>query len=93
MKAIWKGRVIAESDKMVMVERNYYFPPEAVNMEYLQKSGNTYKCHWKGTADYYNIVVDGETNSDAAWVYPEPASPAKQIKGHFAFWKGVEVKE
>ncbi len=62
-----------------------------VKTEYLQKSGRTYHCPWKGLADYYNVVVDGKTNEDAAWVYLEPAEPAKQIKGRFAFWRGVEV--
>ena len=92
MKAVWKNKVIAESDKTVVVERNHYFPPESVKMEYLKKSGNTYKCHWKGIADYYNVVVGGEKNSDAAWVYPKPMPAAKEIAGRFAFWREVEVK-
>ena len=65
MKATWKGAVIAQSDKTVEVENNHYFPADSVNMEYLKKNGNTYKCSWKGTADYYDVVVDGEKNEDA----------------------------
>lgn len=91
MKAVWRGKIIAESDKTVVVENNHYFPPGSVKMEYLKKSGNTYQCKWKGVADYYDVVVGGEVNPDAAWVYPEPTEPAKMIKGRFAFWKGVEV--
>ena len=34
-KAIWKGKVIAETDKHELVEGNVYFPPETVNREYL----------------------------------------------------------
>lgn len=93
MKAIWNDKVIAASDNTVVVENNHYFPPEAVKMEYLKKSGNKYQCHWKGVADYYDVVVGGKVNHDAAWVYPEPTDPAKQIKGRFGFWKGVEVLE
>jgi uncharacterized protein (DUF427 family) len=92
MKAIWKGKVLAESSDTVIVESNHYFPADSVKMEYLQKSGNTYECPWKGQCEYYNVVVDGETNEDAAWVYPEPKDAAKQIKGRFAFWRGVEVE-
>jgi len=91
MKANWENTILAESDKTVVVENNHYFPPDSVKMECLQKSGNTYQCHWKGKAEYYNVVVGGETNEDAAWSYPEPSDAAKNIKGHFAFWKGVEV--
>lgn len=93
MKAIYKDKVIAESDKTVAVENNHYFPAESVKMEYLQKSGNTYLCKWKGVADYYNVTVNDETLEDAAWVYPEPTDTAKQIKGYFSFWKGVQVTE
>lgn len=91
MKAIWKNKVLAESDKTVVVENNHYFPPDAVKMEYLKSSGTIYKCHWKGTADYYDVVVDGEVNKEAAWVYPDPTPEAKLIKGHFGFWRGVEI--
>lgn len=93
MRAVWKDQVIAESDQTVVIERNHYFPPESVKTEFLKKSGNTYQCTWKGVADYYDVVVNGEANHDAAWVYPEPTEPAKRIKGHFAFWRGVKVVE
>jgi uncharacterized protein (DUF427 family) len=43
-------------------------------------------------ASYYNVEVNGETNKDAAWYYPEPKDAAKQIKGHIAFWRGVKVQ-
>lgn len=93
MKAIWKNTVVAESDDTVIVESNHYFPPESVHMQYLKKSGDTYTCHWKGVCDYYDIMVYGETNKNAAWVYPNPTDAAKKIKGRFAFWQGVEVKK
>lgn len=93
MKAIWNNQVIAESDKTVIVEKNHYFPPDSVKMEYLKKSGNQYTCPWKGICDYYDIVVDGEVNKDAAWSYPESTPAAQKIKGYFGFWRGVEVKE
>lgn len=93
MKAIWNNAVIAESDKTVVVENNHYFPPESVKMEHLKKSGNKYTCPWKGVCDYYNVEAGGKTAEDGAWMYPEPTEAAKQIKGYFAFWKGVAVAE
>lgn len=91
MKAIWNNTVIAESDKVEVVEANYYFPPESVKMEYLKKSGNQYTCQWKGVCDYYDVIVEGKANKDAAWVYPHPTEAAKNITGYVAFWRGVEV--
>ena len=90
-RATWNGAVIAESDRYEMVEGNVYFPPDAVNRAYLRPSATHTVCGWKGTASYYDVVVDGQTNADAAWYYPEPFDAAANIRDHVAFWKGVEV--
>ncbi len=92
MKAIWNSAVIAESDKTIVVEGNHYFPPESINKEHFQPSDNHTVCGWKGTASYYDIVVNGETNKDAAWYYPNTKDAAKNIENFVAFWKGVKVE-
>ena len=93
MKAIWNGAVIAESNKTVVVEGNHYFPADSINKEYFAPTETHTVCGWKGIASYYNIVVDGETNKDAAWFYPDTKPDAKNIEGYVAFWKGVQVTE
>lgn len=93
MRAIWQNKVLAESGETVSLEGHEYFPPSSVKMEYLKKSGGQYVCPWKGTADYYDVVVDGEVNGEAAWVYEKPKKTAKKIAGYFGFWRGVEIKE
>jgi uncharacterized protein (DUF427 family) len=90
-KATWNGIVLAESDATVVVEGNHYFPRNSVRQDALQPSSTTTVCGWKGTASYHDIVVDGQTNKDAAWYYPYPKPEAANIKDHVAFWKGVEV--
>jgi uncharacterized protein (DUF427 family) len=92
VKAIWNETVLAESDRTTVVEGNHYFPPETINSEYFRTSETHTICGWKGTASYYTIVVDGKQNPDAAWYYPETKEAAKNIEGHVAFWKGVEVR-
>jgi len=91
MRAVWNNTVLAQSPDTRIVEGNHYFPSGSVRMEYLRKSGNTYTCPWKGVCDYYDIVVDGEGNPDAAWVYEMPKEAAKEIAGYFAFYKGVKI--
>ncbi|MEN9205441.1 MAG: DUF427 domain-containing protein [Thermostichales cyanobacterium SZTDM-1c_bins_54] len=91
VRAIWNGVVIAESDRCVVVEGNQYFPPEDVKQEYLQPSSTHTTCPWKGVASYYTLNVNGKTNPDAAWYYPDPKPAAAHIKGRVAFWKGVQV--
>jgi uncharacterized protein (DUF427 family) len=91
MRAIWNGAVLAESDETVVVEGNHYFPADTINKEFFQPSETHTLCGWKGTASYYDIVVDGATNKDAAWFYPQTKEAAKEIENYVAFWKGVEV--
>ena len=91
MKATWNGAVLAESDDTVVVEGNHYFPPDSINREYFTESATHTVCSWKGTADYFSITVDGQTNTDAAWTYPQPKPAAAEITGYVAFWRGVSV--
>ncbi|MHA7238899.1 DUF427 domain-containing protein [Arthrobacter sp. TMS1-12-1] len=92
-KAVWKDTVVAQSDETVMVEGNHYFPPESIVQELFRPTETHTVCPWKGTASYYTLTVDGEQNTDAAWTYPEPKEAAENIRGHYAFWKGVTVSD
>jgi uncharacterized protein (DUF427 family) len=91
MKAIWNNEVLANSDETIVVEGNHYFPPSCLNMQFFKKSEKHTVCSWKGTANYYDVEVNGQFNQDAAWYYPEPKSAAKNIAEYVAFWKGVQV--
>ncbi|MCQ8279720.1 DUF427 domain-containing protein [Acetobacteraceae bacterium KSS8] len=91
MRAIWKDKVIAESDDIVTVEGNSYFPADSVRAELLKPSTHRTECPWKGTAHYHSLVVDGAVNENAAWFYPAPKPAASEIKDRIAFWKGVKI--
>ena len=91
-KALWNGTVIAEADKCQEVEGNLYFPSEALIAEYFTDSTTSTVCVWKGTARYFDVVVDGAINPDAAWYYPDTKSAADHIKNCVAFWRGVKVE-
>ena len=90
-RAIWNGAEVAQSDATVVVEGNHYFPPESVERACLRQSATHTVCSWKGTASYYDLVVDGAVNKDAAWYYPEPKPAASHIAGYIAFWRGVRI--
>ena len=91
-KAIWNGAILAESNETEMVEGNHYFPPDAINKEYFEDSDTHSVCPWKGKANYYTVVVNGQRNQDAAWYYPIPKDAAKNIERYVAFWRGVKVE-
>jgi uncharacterized protein (DUF427 family) len=91
-RAIWNGVTLASSDRVVMLEGNAYFPAEDVRDEHLVESTTSTVCPWKGVAHYYSVVAGGQLNPDAAWYYPNPSPLARKIKGHVAFWRGVQVE-
>lgn len=91
MKAMWKDKILAESDETRVIESNHYFPPNSLKREFFKSSDSHSTCPWKGEASYFDIEVDGETNPDAAWYYKEPSEAAREIKGYIAFWKGVKI--
>ena len=91
-KAVWNGAVLAQSGHCKVVEGNHYFPPDAVKRGYLRASEKHTTCHWKGVASYYDVVVNGETNKDAAWYYPDTKPAADNVRGYIAFWRGVTVE-
>jgi uncharacterized protein (DUF427 family) len=89
--ATWNGAVLAASDNCIVVEGNQYFPPDSLHKEYFKPSDHTSVCGWKGTAQYYDIEVNGERNPNAAWYYPETKEAANNIRGYVGFWKGVQI--
>lgn len=96
MKALWNGQIIAESDATIIIEGNHYFPPSSVQHQLLQPSQTHTFCPWKGEASYYTLTVDGQTNPDAAWYYPQPKESAitkvkQDFSNYIAFWHGVDV--
>lgn len=92
VRAVWNGAVLADSDRTQVVEGNHYFPPDSVNWSYLSDSDTHTTCPWKGQASYYTVTVDGDHNTDAAWVYQDPKPAARRIRDHVAFWRGVHVE-
>jgi uncharacterized protein (DUF427 family) len=91
-RAIWNSAIIADSDQTIVIENNHYFPASAVHRQFLRDSDHHTTCGWKGEASYYDVVVNGQVNQNAAWYYPHTKDAAKNIEGYVAFWKGVTVQ-
>jgi uncharacterized protein (DUF427 family) len=100
MKAIWNDHVVAEAPKedLIYIEGNWYFPPDSVNQDYLQKSDTPYTCPWKGVCQYFTLASGEITSKDDAWSYPQPLPSAittvkKDFSNYVAFWRSVQVTE
>lgn len=95
VKAVYKGKIIAESNDTIKVEGNHYFPLDSIDNELLEESELQTTCVWKGVASYYNLKVDGIKLNDMVWYYPSPSEEAKSIKDRIAFYQrdGLSVIE
>ena len=91
MQAIFNGTVIAESDDIVMVDGNPYFPRSSMREDFYQASDHTSVCGWKGTARYWDVVVEDQVISNAVWAYDTPKPDAESIRERFAFYRGKGV--
>lgn len=89
-RAIWNKALLAESDDIITIDGDVYFPIESVNGDYLRNSSSTSICPRKGQAYFYDIIVADSVNRDAAWYYKDPETGFEQLKNRIAFWKGVE---
>lgn len=93
MRAVWQDTIIAQSDDIVEVEGNAYFPLAALGRRYVVDSNTHTTCAWKGVASYYSIKVGDAVNADAAWFYPQPKPGAEAVAGRVAFWRGIKVEQ
>ncbi len=91
-KAIFNGKVIAESDDINTVEGNAYFPVASLDSNFVTETSHKTGCPWKGTASYFTIEVDGQVAENAAWFYPEPLDGAEAVANRVAFYPAVTVE-
>lgn len=92
MKAVWRGRVVAESDRTLEVDGYRYFPRDAVRMELLRatpKTADDLEC--PHGVQFYDLVDGTAMGARAAWSYEAPLASMKPVDHWIGFWKDVEV--
>jgi len=92
MRAIFNSTVLADSDDIVMVDGNPYFPRAAMVEDFFRDSVHSTVCGWKGTARYWDVVVGDQVISNAVWAYDNPKPDAESIRERFAFYRGKGVE-
>ena len=93
MKAIWRGQVIAESDRTLEVGGYRYFPRETVRMDLLRsapKNKSDLVC--PHGVQFYDVAQGGERSERAAWSYEAPRTSMKQVEHWIGFWEDVEIE-
>jgi uncharacterized protein (DUF427 family) len=92
MKAIWRGQLIAESDRTLEVGGYRYFPRESVRMELLQRvSKNASDLECPHGVQFYDLTKGSVRSERAAWSYEAPKSSMQQVHNWIGFWEDVEI--
>jgi uncharacterized protein (DUF427 family) len=93
MKAIWRGEVIADSDRTLEVAGYRYFPRETVRMDLLVASPQTPRdLECPHGVQFYDVAKGNARSPRAAWSYEAPRPAMKQIDHWIGFWEDVEIK-
>ncbi len=92
MKALWRGRVIAESDRTIEVGGYRYFPRESVRMEFLTAAPLTPRdLECPHGVRFYDVAEGAARSARAAWSYEAPRQTMKPVENWIGFWGDVAV--
>jgi uncharacterized protein (DUF427 family) len=92
MKAVWQGRVVAQSDKTLEVGGYTYFPRSSVRMELLERAEKTADDRdCPHGVQFYDVREGAQRSERAAWSYERPGGAMKQVDHWIGFWEDVEV--
>jgi uncharacterized protein (DUF427 family) len=91
-RAVWNGAMLAGSEHTIKGGGQPLLPARVAAPGVFTSSPTTSTCPWRGQAYYYHVSVNGKTNRDAAWYYPQPRPAASRIAWHVAFWRRVRVE-
>ena len=92
LQVVHRGRTVADTIRGVRTLETshpptYYFPPEDVAEGVLRPAGGRGTvCEWKGGAEYFDVVLDGDVLPRAAWRYPRPVESFALLAGFLAFY-------
>ena len=93
MQAIWRGDVIAQSDRTLEVAGYRYFPRASVRMDLLTPAPKTARdLECPHGVQFYDVVRDGVRSVRAAWSYEAPRQKMKPVDHWIGFWEDVEIK-
>ncbi len=93
------GHTLASSEHaLTLREAAYpavqYIPFEDVDASLLQATAHTTYCPYKGNANYFSLMIDGDTSENTVWQYISPYEAVAPIAGHVAFYADrVQINE
>jgi uncharacterized protein (DUF427 family) len=85
------GQVVADSRRAIRVCETshppvYYVPRDDIADGVLERAPGGSWCEWKGSATYWDVVVEGRRVAQAAWSYEDPSPGFEHLRGAVAFY-------
>lgn len=86
------GREIARSFEALRVLETagaptIYIPSGDIDTDLLRPSGGRGSwCEWKGAAAYFDLVAGETVSVQAAWTYPIPTPPFRELADHYSLY-------
>ncbi|HEX2622958.1 MAG TPA: DUF427 domain-containing protein [Phototrophicaceae bacterium] len=75
-----------DNGSVVILENNWYFAPDAVDMTHLKITSRPYTCPYKGVCYWLDLDAPDLKAKNIAWVYNDPKPGYERIKGKIAFY-------
>lgn len=70
----------------VLLEGNWYFSPDHVDMSHLKVTDRTYTCPYKGVCFWIDLDAPNAKARNIGWVYNNPMSGYEIIKDKIGFY-------
>ncbi|CAL9561545.1 hypothetical protein SUDANB95_04605 [Actinosynnema sp. ALI-1.44] len=85
------GVTVAESRRPVILfetglPARYYLPMTDVRLDLLRATDLRTSCPYKGTAEYWSVVVGDEVHENVVWGYRTPLEESRRVAGLVAFY-------
>lgn len=77
---------IISGEDIALVEGNWYYKFENVNLDALIETDRPYMCPYKGRGYWYDLQLPDKLIKNVAWRYPNPMTGYEFIADRIAFY-------
>ena len=91
VRVVFNGETLADSSAVRLLHETahipvYYFPPEDLRLDLMERTAHSSYCPFKGDASYWSVSVGGRVAENAVWSYEAPFAEVTEISHYMAFY-------
>ena len=86
-----RGRIVADTRAAIRTLEtshppSFYIPRADIAPATLRRAAGGSFCEWKGSATYWDVVVDDDVLTRVGWSYADPTPAFASLRDHVAFY-------